>query len=358
MRNARSRWIIEKNGGRFIMRNRIIVGSSLVLILYSCGGGEAEKKAPEAQFQGGCFGSGANIAGAVQGIASGGLKPGKGGLLKALAGSFNPASQGIQCSGMGPAADAVPPGTSAVTTAQASAAEDLSNAGTDLKHSAELLCNGNSECIAAALGDTPTTDEKAAALSGATLPGDAKVTSGIETPGGPNSKAVVTPAGGSIRNGGGHAAGGAGAGGGGGGGGSFNPVAAHQPGSDPNAEYRNGGNMMGGADGSAGGGSGGVARSRKREPGSGSGAGGGGDSNPFAALLGGDGGDSANGDGKQNSGVQTYGQDSRDLASQIDPKGSADPADYFSMTNQFSNIFKIVEKRYRIKQSDWIRQSL
>jgi hypothetical protein len=28
------------------------------------------------------------------------------------------------------------------------------------------------------------------------------------------------------------------------------------------------------------------------------------------------------------------------------------------MTNQFSNIFKIVEKRYRIKQSDWIRQSL
>jgi len=38
------------------------------------------------------------------------------------------------------------------------------------------------------------------------------------------------------------------------------------------------------------------------------------------------------------------------------PLGSADPEDYFTRTDLFANLFKVIEKRYRNKATDWARQ--
>jgi len=82
-------------------------------------------------------------------------------------------------------------------------------------------------------------------------------------------------------------------------------------------------------------------------------------SNPFAALL--DGGDGSNGVGGR-SGV-TSTEFSRDPASvagradaargSMDPMGSQDPANYFSLLNTGDNLFKIVERRYVSKSKQW-----
>jgi hypothetical protein len=326
--------------------------SGAMIILFSCSGDESEEKAPQSQYQGGCFGGGGGGGLVNSLIGDKKLKLGQGLLLSKLAGMFSPASQGIQCAGPG-SAEAVPPGAAAVTTAQGSAAEDLSNAGTDLQHSAELLCNGNSQCVAAALGTTPTQDQQAPATLAGTSPGDTNTTSGsVQGTGGPAAKALNAPYGTGSKDSGG---GGAGGGGGGGSGGSFLSGNSNgQGGTDPNANYKNGGNMFDGGNSDSGGGSKAGTRTRRRDAANGGGAGG--SDNPFAALLGG--GDAAGGGAVSGSGAHIYGETSRDLASQTEAKGSSDPADYFSLTNQYSNIFKIVEKRYRQKQSDWVRQSL
>jgi hypothetical protein len=82
-------------------------------------------------------------------------------------------------------------------------------------------------------------------------------------------------------------------------------------------------------------------------------------SNPFAALF--DGGDGSNGVGGRG-GVSST-EFSRDPASiagradaalgSMDPMGSQDPANYFSLLNTDDNLFKIVERRYVSKSKQW-----
>lgn len=79
--------------------------------------------------------------------------------------------------------------------------------------------------------------------------------------------------------------------------------------------------------------------------------------NPFASLFGGDGNGAAGGAGNT---TTEFRRDPSSLAGQadgkrngMDPMGSQDPANYFTLLNTGDNLFKIVERRYVSKSKQW-----
>lgn len=89
--------------------------------------------------------------------------------------------------------------------------------------------------------------------------------------------------------------------------------------------------------------------------GGGAGMGGGGTGNTgFGFATSGYGGAGAG--GANANGSLSFGDDSAQGG--MDVMGSEDPEDYFARTNLDESLFKIVEKRYRSKSTDWIKDSL